>query len=198
MIINSNQKKIILASASIARKQILEQVGFMVVVKPTDAFEENSVDHPGENVRSLAQQKLAIFKKKTPDWKNLLVPVITADTIILCQESILGKPEGKNSAKQMLKRLSGTVHSVYTGYSILFPGIRKSVSGYESSEVTFFSLSSNDIEDYLETNEWMRAAGAYRVQGVGLRLISSIKGSYFTIAGLPIHQISGILRKQGF
>ncbi|NQT58367.1 MAG: septum formation protein Maf [Bacteroidetes bacterium] len=198
MKINSNRQKIILASASIARKQILEQAGFMVIVKPTDAIEENSVKYPGENVKSLSQYKLDIFKRQTPNWETLRVPVITADTIVLCREVILGKPLGKDIAKQMLQQLSGKVHSVYTGFSILFPGIKKCVSGYEAAEVTFFPLSSNDIDKYLDTNEWMRAAGAYKVQGVGLRLISSIKGSYFTIAGLPIHQISGILREQGF
>ena len=198
MMINSNRQKIILASASIARKQILEQAGFMVIIKPTDAIEENSVKHPGENVKSLSQYKMDIFKRQTSNWEALRVPVITADTIVLCREGILGKPSGKDLAKQMLKQLSGTVHSVYTGFSILFPGIKKCISGYESAEVTFFPLCLNDIDEYLDTNEWMNAAGAYKVQGVGLRLISSIKGSYFTIAGLPIHQISGILREQGF
>ena len=195
--IQTSKNKIILASASIARKTILEQAGFIVVVKPTDAIEENSVDPPGEIVRSLSLHKLEIFKKQTQNWKSLSVPVITADTIVLCHQGILGKPAGRDSAKQMLQYLSGKAHSVYTGYSILLPG-KQCVSGYESAEVTFFPLNSNDIDDYLETNEWISAAGSYRVQGVGLRLISSIKGSYFTIAGLPIHQISGILREQGF
>jgi len=195
---NNGVKKIILASASVARKQILEQAGFSVIVKPTDAFEGNDVKHPEEMVRYLAQHKLDIFKKQTSNWNELLVPVITADTIVLCREGILGKPEGEDSAKQMLQKLSGSTHSVFTGFSILLPGITESVSGFEAADVSFFSLSSAYIDNYLKTNEWKNAAGAYKVQGEGLRLISSIKGSYFTIAGLPIHQISGILREQGF
>lgn len=198
MMHTSYRKEIILASASIARKSILEQIGFTVIVKPTNTLEKNCVEHPGENVLSLSQQKMDIFKKMTPNWKSLLVPVITADTIVVCQESILGKPETKVSAKCMLQLLSGNNHSVYTGFSILFPGSNECLSGYDSAEITFFPLSSNDIDDYLETDEWMRAAGSYKIQGAGLRLISSIKGSYFTVAGLPIHQISGILREQGF
>ena len=118
------EKTLILASASQARKQILEQAGFSVIVRPTGAFEGSSIKHPGERAEIL--------------------------------------------------------------------------SGWESSDVTFFNLGSNEIEKYLNAGEWYGAAGSYRVQGTGLRMISSIKGSYFTVAGLPIHKISGILRERGF
>ncbi|MCK5155177.1 MAG: septum formation protein Maf [Spirochaetales bacterium] len=192
------EKTLILASASQARKQILEQAGFSVIVRPTGAFEGSSIKHPGERAEILSQHKLETFIVKYPELKNLNFHIITADTVISCQESIFGKPSSRNDARNMLIQFSGSVHSVFTGYSIMFPHTGEIVSGWESSDVTFFNLGSNEIEKYLNAGEWYGAAGSYRVQGTGLRMISSIKGSYFTVAGLPIHKISGILRERGF
>jgi septum formation protein len=98
----------------------------------------------------------------------------------------------------MLKELSGRTHSVFSGFCLSFPGDNELYSGYEQARITFFALSDEEIESYLQTQEWRLAAGAYRIQQKGIRLISSIEGSYFTVAGLPIHKIFGIVRERNF
>ncbi|MCF7942832.1 MAG: Maf family protein [Spirochaetia bacterium] len=196
--VNSFNNRIILASASPARKSILEQAGFRVTVLPTFADEEIVHAFPGDSVEHLAKHKLSVLLKSKAITENIADPVITADTMVVYNDEIFGKPDSWQKAYSMLSALSGKAHSVYSGYAVYFPGEQITFSGWDRADITFFSLTKKEIEDYLLSGEWDRAAGAYRIQGMGMRLISSIKGSYFTVAGLPIHEIFGILRKRGF
>jgi septum formation protein len=196
--VNPFNKEIILASASPARKSILEQAGFRVTVMPTFADEEIVHAFPGDSVEHLAKHKLSVLLNSKAIPENIAVPVITADTMVVYNDEIFGKPDSCQKAYIMLSALSGNSHSVYSGYAVYFPDEQIMYSGWDRADITFFSLTEKEIEDYLQSGEWDCAAGAYRIQGIGMRLISSIKGSYFTVAGLPIHEIFGILRKRGF
>ncbi len=190
--------KIILASASPARKRILEQAGFRVSVIPTFADEELVHAFPGDSVEHLAKHKLSVMLESDKMPADTAIPILTADTMVVFNDEIFGKPENYREAYAMLSALSGNTHSVYSGYAVYFPDDQITYSGWDRADISFFSLTKKEIEEYLQSGEWDQAAGAYRIQGIGMCLISSIKGSYFTVAGLPIHEIFGILRERGF
>lgn len=188
---------ILLGSASPARRALLEQAGFRVNVFITHTDERCDAGVPAEQiVRTLARRKMANLRSNPAYQRSPAVsqPVITADTLIFSENHILGKPEDRAHARKMLQNLSGRSHEVFTGYSLYLPQQDMCVSGIDSAEITFFSLSAEEIDAYLDRGEWQGAAGSYRIQGAGLSLISSINGNYFTIVGLPIQKIFGILR----
>lgn len=188
---------ILLASASPARRALLEQAGFKVDVFITHADEccDDKIP-PEQMVRILAERKMESLRSN-PEYHrspSISQPVITADTLVVSEEHILGKPADRDHARKMLLKLSGRSHEVFTGYCLYLPQQDMCVSGSDSAEISFFSLNATEIDSYLDRGEWQGAAGSYRIQGAGLSLISSINGNYFTIVGLPIQKIFGILR----
>ena len=180
--------EIILASASPRRKELLETAGLSFTVKVAEVeeiIEENmSADAV---VRSLALQKAAAVAKDNAD-----AVVIGADTVVVLDGEILGKPKSKENAVELLMKLSGRSHTVYTGVAMIQGEKIKNFS--EATEVEFYSLSEEEIEAYVATEEPMDKAGAYGIQGRGCVLIRKINGDYFNVVGLPVSAVYRELR----
>lgn len=176
--------ELILASASPRRQEILKNCGFDFKVFPADIEEKVPEGTAPEKVPMLlAEQKAqAVFEK----FPNGLI--LAADTVVVINGKILGKPKDKADAFGMLKALSGNTHYVYTGVCIKFG--EKSESFVGKSAVEFYELSDSEINAYIETGEPMDKAGAYGIQGKGAVLVKGINGDYFNIVGLPVAQVS--------
>jgi septum formation protein len=185
--------KIILASTSPRRRYLLKQAGLDFSVVPS-RFNENSVriSSPESYVRQLAEHKAKDVSQKYPDsW------VIGADTIVLIQDTILGKPGSSAEARRMLKKLSGNTHQVLTGYCICCKTKGRIYSQTVKTDVQFKSLTEEEIEWYIQTGEPFDKAGAYAIQGLGTFLVKSINGSYTNVVGLPVCEIIEFLLKEG-
>ena len=171
---------IVLASASPRRRELLQRAGVTFTVRVSDADEQISSDTPPhEAVMSLARQKAQAVAKSCPD--DL---VIGADTVVVNDGAILGKPADAADAVRMLRMLSGKTHTVYTGVCLLSPG--KTETFFEQTQVTFYPLTQQEIEAYVATGEPMDKAGAYGIQGRGCTLVQGICGDYFNVVGLPV------------
>lgn len=185
-------KKIILASASPRRKEIMQNLGVRFEVITSSAEEKISGDLPPHMiVQELAMLKGADIAAKTKD-----ALIISADTIVWINGKMLGKPVDAENAKGMLKMLSGNVHEVYTGVCVTDSGSGKSVSDYEMTKVYFRELSDNEIERYVSTMEPLDKAGAYGIQGKGCLLVEKIEGDYLNVVGLPATLLAKILREE--
>ena len=183
---------LILASNSPRRKYLLEQAGIAVDVIPGD-FDESTVapDEPRPYTSRLSQAKAETVAVRYPQrW------VLGADTIVSIHGAVLGKPDSQTSARCMLEQLSGQTHQVYTGFTIcrLDPNSRH--TEVVSTDVTFKSLSKDEIDWYIHTNEPFGKAGAYAIQGLGTFLVRSINGSYTNVVGLPVCEVIETLIRQ--
>jgi len=188
----SDNPSIILASKSPRRKYLLKQTGLSFTTIPS-AIDENSIplSQPEIYVRALAEAKANDISNKFPEsW------VIGADTIVLIDGIILGKPSSKAEARVMLKRLSGQIHQVLTGYSICCIARNRFFSETIITEVLFKNLTDNEIEWYINTEEPFDKAGAYAIQGLGTFLVKSINGSYTNVVGLPVCEVIEFLIKE--
>lgn len=171
---------LILASKSPRRIELLKLAGFTYEVIPAVSEEKTNPDlTPCETVMRLAYQKATEISLKHPDDT-----VIGADTIVVYDGEIMGKPIDVDDAFRMLKKLSGNVHSVYTGVCIR-NGNREHTF-YEETKVEFYSLSDEEITGYIKTGEPMDKAGAYGIQEKGSLLVKRIDGDYFNVVGLPL------------
>ena len=178
-------KKIILASASPRRRELLTQAGFEFDVVVSDADENINAYNASLMVRELALLKAGDVAKKVE--KNSLV--IGADTVVCIYGEILGKPKDENDAERMLNLLSGRAHQVYTGVSLIIKeetGECKVIAFAECSEVSVDAMTDRQIEEYLDTKEGEDKAGSYAVQGIFAAHIKGIRGDYFNIVGLPV------------
>ena len=186
-------KKIILASKSPRRRDILSSIGvdFEVVTDDTPENIDTSLC-PEEVVSTLAKFKGDNVSKKIC---NDCV-IIAADTVVAVDEKILGKPADENDAEQMLLMLSGRAHQVYTGVYIKDTMSGKSVVFSEKTDVFFRKLDINEIKGYIKTNEPMDKAGSYGIQGIGSLFVEKIDGDYFNVVGLPICRLSEILKSE--
>ncbi|TCK06442.1 nucleoside triphosphate pyrophosphatase [Phorcysia thermohydrogeniphila] len=178
---------ILLASSSPRRREILSMVGVNFRVVRAKA-EEKLYSTPVETAVKNAEQKVLSVKNELKDGEVAL----SADTIVVLGDEILGKPESKEEAVEYLKRLSGRWHTVITGFALLFPN-GKLISSFEESRVKFKRLSPEEIEWYVSTGEPLDKAGAYGIQGIGALLIERIDGDFFNVMGLPISRIYDIL-----
>jgi len=184
---------LILASKSPRRSYLLDQAGLTFTVIPS-SFDEKSVSlsTPETYVKVLAEAKAADVSKANPEsW------VIGADTIVVIDGKILGKPGSKEQARTMLKHLSGKTHQVYTGYCICCRAKEKSFSNTVKTDVLFKNLAVNEIEWYINTSEPFDKAGAYAIQGLGTFIVKSIKGSYTNVVGLPVCEVIEFLIEEG-
>jgi nucleoside triphosphate pyrophosphatase len=177
-----NLPGIVLASTSPRRAEILRTVGwsfetFAVNVDETLAADEDAPDY----VERLARAKAAAAVVHCPSRL-----VLGADTVVIVDDEILGKPRDEEDARQMLRRLSGRRHQVLTGVALINGQPSQSVVAHEITEVKFATLSDDEIGWYAATGEPMDKAGAYAIQGRGARFIEEIKGDYFNIVGLPV------------
>ena len=182
--------KVILASASPRRKEILQNTKLNFDIQKSDIEEvilQN--ESPEDMVVRLAYEKAFDVAKRNTDRL-----VIGADTIVALDNEVLGKPKDQNEAYQMIKRLSNKTHKVITGISLINLKENKIIKDYVVSFVTFKDLSEDSIKDYINTNESLDKAGAYGIQGYGALLVKNIQGDYFNIVGLPISRLSDLLK----
>ena len=183
----------ILASKSPRRHYLLTQAGLEFEVIPSTIDEsEFPLSDPETYVQVLATAKALDIARKHPEsW------VIGADTIVLIDETILGKPRSKNQARAMLQQLSGKTHQVLTGYCICCESRQVLFSETVTTSVLFKQLSEDEIEWYIGSDEPFDKAGAYAIQGLGTFLVKAINGSYTNVVGLPVCEVIEFLIKQG-
>ena len=181
--------KLILASNSPRRQELIKllDVEFESISPNIEEINDPSLSHE-ELVVDLAFQKaLAVFKNRKDDI------VLGFDTLVIIDDLILGKPKSEEEAKHFLQILSGKTHKVLTGCAIIKRGYSRSF--FTQSQVTFWDLTEQEIDDYIKTKEPMDKAGAYGIQDHGARFVKSISGDYFTIVGFPISKIYQELKK---
>lgn len=180
--------KIILASGSPRRKEILENAGFDFCVRVADV-DEVLPDGISPHKAVLYLSKLKNSAVKCNDDEI----VVSADTVVACDGEILGKPSDKSDAVRMLKMLSGRTHSVFTGVCI--NGNGKICNFFEETKVTFYPLSDAEIDDYVNTVEPLDKAGAYGIQGLGALFVKKIDGDYLNVVGLPLARLAREIKK---
>jgi len=189
----TENQTLVLASQSPRRRYLLEQAGLRFEVVPSGIDESGfALTSPEKYVRRLATAKAADVSAAYPDaW------VIGADTIVLIDGTVLGKPGGRADARAMLGRLSGRTHQVYTGYSICCRSRDWTFTDAVVTDVTFKTLSEAEIEWYIHTSEPFDKAGAYAIQGLGTFLVRRINGSYTNVVGLPVCEVIEVLIETG-
>jgi septum formation protein len=179
---------VILASASPRRAELLKKIvkDFKVVVS---GFDESKLDH----CDPVAFAKKASYEKaRDVASRNFYSIVIGADTIVVNEGVIYGKPKDLKEAKAMLKELSGKTHLVITGVTLFRNG--RSVTGHAQTEVTFKKLSEKDIDDYLKDKHVLDKAGSYAIQEIGDKFVKKIKGDRDNVVGLPVALLKEMLR----
>jgi len=181
-------KKIILASSSPRRIEILKKYTDITICKPETEETVNSFDYPQTTVMKSAFEKASSILSKCEE--DALI--IAADTLVYL-DKIMGKPKSEEEAFQMLSYLSGKTHAVFTGICIIDRGSLKKVVDYEETSVVFYDLSKDFIERYLKTREFVDKAGAYGIQGYGELLIKEIHGCYNNVKGLPVAKLNSLL-----
>ena len=185
--------RIVLASTSARRAQLLEQLGvayrcFAVAVDESHRPPESVARY----VSRLARAKASSARRQLRDQE---VPVLAADTVVVVDGDILGKPAGRADARRMLTRLSGRVHQVFTAVAFsteAFQDVR-----IDCSAVKFTAITDDEIESYLATGEYRGKAGAYAVQGVAAAFIERLEGSYSGVMGLPLFVVARLLKESG-
>lgn len=177
--------KIILASASPRRKEILEKIKVKFDVLKSD-IDETYIKY--ETPESLCM-RLSFEKGYSVAVKHKNDLIISADTIVVYNNKIFNKPKDELEAIEMIKELSGKTHQVITGFTLINLSTNKKIVDFVVSEVKFKNLSNQTILNYIKTGEYKDKAGAYGIQGYGSLLVDSINGDYFNIVGLPISKI---------
>lgn len=181
--------RIILASASPRRKELLEMMGMSFEIIPASDEKTPEGLSPGETVSFTAMEKAKSVYEKVKDDSL----IIAADTMVYCDGKALGKPKSEKEAFSMLKMLSGREHFVYSGVAIVQG--EKKLSGFEKTAVRFCPMTDDEIRRYIETKEPMDKAGAYGAQGKGAVFIEGIDGDFFNVMGLPLHRLSKMLEE---
>ncbi|MCL1848123.1 MAG: Maf family protein [Clostridiales bacterium] len=198
--------RLVLASASPRRQQLIALLGIPYSIQPSPINEEQLVlsGLPSRQAMDSAKAKaeavarpwdtiLAVDRAGTEagDW------VLAADTIVLIDGSILGKPKDKDDARRMLGLLSGREHTVITGLCLTKGDADRTVSAYEETMVWFMPLSDDQIKAYIDSGEPMDKAGAYGIQGLGATMIPRVEGCYFNVMGLPLFRTARMLEEAG-
>jgi septum formation protein len=191
---NGSKVDLILASASPRRRDLLAGLRARFRVVPSDVSEEYLAgETPQAHVSRLALAKAMDVSARMPDqW------VLGADTIVLIDGRILGKPGDQDEARAMLAMLAGRTHEVFTGYAIVhgrFPELQR--VRCVISRVHIRELSAREIADYVDTGEPMDKAGAYAIQGIGSGIVETVSGSYTTVVGLPLCEVARDLKELG-
>jgi len=187
--------KLILASASPRRAEILRTVGWPFEACPVYIDEER---HPNEEaavyVERLAQEKA----RAAAGVRVAGSTIIGADTVVVVDEEILGKPRDEDDARRMLRQLSGRWHQVLTGI-VLINGTPSEIRvAHETTDVKFAAMSEGEIDWYVSSGEPMDKAGAYAIQGLGARFIEGIRGDYFSVVGLPVRLLYQLLGARSY
>ncbi len=187
------QRKIILASASPRRREILKMTGLKFSVDAGDYEEDMDLAlEPRQLARFLSTEKARAVAVKYAD-----ALVIAADTFIVFKGSLLGKPHTREEARRMLDLLNGRAHSVITGFTIIDTRTGKKLSRSVETRVYFRKLTEEEIEAYIKTGEPLDKAGAYAIQGIGALIVRKLEGDYFNVMGLPLSSLAEALKKFG-
>lgn len=187
-------KKVILASASPRRSEILKNLNIQFEVKTSDLDESKySITSPAELVQLLSYDKA---RKIQDDNGDSLI--IAADTVVAMNEKILGKPKDEMQAFEYLKQLSGKTHEVYTGITILDEKNSKTFTDYCVTKVIMREISDQEIYSYINSGEPFDKAGAYAIQGLGAVFVKKIEGDYFNVVGLPVSKLIDGLKVLGY
>ena len=191
-------EKIILASSSPRRRELMAQAGFAFEVLVSEADETIETETPGEMVEVLSERKAAAVAEeiKRQGFAEESILLVGADTMVAIDGKKLGKPKDEKGAEEMLEELSGRTHQVYTGVTLI--RLRKAENGSilqesrtfsEGTDVSFYPLTKEEIRSYIATGEPMDKAGAYGIQGKAAVFVKEIKGDYNNVVGLPIARL---------
>jgi septum formation protein len=191
-------KKLILASKSIDRSEILKQAGIQFETFVTNIDEEKfkvKFLDADDLVKELAKAK-AVFARNELSKTELDAIIVAADTLVVLDEKIIGKAQNEEEAFRILKELMGRTHKLITGIAITETNNPKLIIDSETTFVQFLKLSDEEIIRYIKTNEWKGRAGAYSIKDRASVFIKKINGSSSNVIGLPMHKLFEILRKE--
>ena len=188
-------KKIVLASASPRRRELLEKIGVTFTVVPTEGDEKTTKTRPEEVVEELAFQKAS--ENRAIQEKDVMM--IGSDTVVAVDGRILGKPGSREEAVHMLQMIQGRIHQVYTGVAVLINEReeRRQLVFHEKAQVEVYPMTEEEIQNYVATGEPMDKAGAYGIQGSFAVYVKKIDGDYNTIVGFPVSRFYQELKAAG-
>jgi len=183
--------RLILASNSPRRKELLLNAGFDFEVRASEVEEiPRAGEFAEEFVCRLARDKAVAVASSAPAG----TAVLGADTVVVIDDQIFGKPAGADDAAQMLRLLAGRAHRVITGVCLMLAPQRITALRHEVTRVTFCDLNEEEIRDYVMSGEPLDKAGAYGIQGLASKFVTRIEGSYFNVMGLPVHLVYDLLK----
>lgn len=212
--------RLVLASASPRRRELLSQIGLEFTVMPSTKEENAKTTEAGALVQELSRQKavdiweqLSGGQGQNPDADQEQISeetqepnlngkrqpellVIGADTVVCCEGKILGKPHSREAAAEMLTALQGRSHEVYTGVTLYSQS--DTVTFFECTQVEFYPMTEVEISEYIDSKEPMDKAGAYGIQGLGARFVKGIRGDYNNVVGLPVGRLYQELKSHGW
>lgn len=212
--------RLVLASASPRRRELLSQIGLEFTVMPSTKEENAKTTEAGALVQELSRQKavdiweqLSGDQGQNPDTDQEQISeetqepnlngkrqpellVIGADTVVCCEGKILGKPHSREAAAEMLTALQGRSHEVYTGVTLYSQS--ETVTFFECTQVEFYPMTEVEISEYIDSKEPMDKAGAYGIQGLGARFVKGIRGDYNNVVGLPVGRLYQELKSHGW
>ena len=212
--------RLVLASASPRRRELLSQIGLEFTVMPSTKEENAKTTEAGALVQELSRQKavdiweqLSGGQGQNPDADQEQISeetqepnlngkrqpellVIGADTVVCCEGKILGKPHSREAAAEMLTALQGRSHEVYTGVTLYSQS--ETVTFFECTQVEFYPMTEVEISEYIDSKEPMDKAGAYGIQGLGARFVKGIRGDYNNAVGLPVGRLYQELKSHGW
>ena len=186
-------KKIILASQSPRRKQLLEKIGLKFEIYPSNYEEDMSLKMEPNKLA----EYLSLGKAKDVAQKHKDSIIISADTIVAIDGEVFGKPRTSEKAKYMLQKFSGKAHSVITGFTIIDTETNKQITKSVETKVYFKNLPEKEIDAYIATEEPLEKGGGYAIQGLAALFVEKIEGDYFNIVGLPILALTTELKNFG-
>ncbi|MGD9677323.1 MAG: nucleoside triphosphate pyrophosphatase [Vulcanibacillus sp.] len=182
-------KKIVLASKSPRRKELLESIGLNFTVHSSDAEEVFKNDAlPWEVV-----EQLALMKAESISFHYNDAIIIGADTIVVYEDTILGKPKNEMEAFEMLKKLQGQIHQVFSGLALINTSTGFFLVSHRMTKVHMNPLTDDEIHFYINTKEPLDKAGSYGIQGIGSLFIEKIEGDYYNVVGLPLSLLKELL-----
>lgn len=184
-------RKIVLASVSPRRKQLLKKLGIDFIVVPSNIEEHlNPRLKPRSQVEELALQKAEAVAPQFPD-----AIILAADTLVALGDEVIGKPQDEQDAKRMLKKLRGRMHTIVTGFVLFETVSKRTIIKSVETKVWFRKISPSEISNYLEKEKPYDKAGAYAIQDLGAIFIEKIEGDYFGAVGLPLYALAKELKK---
>ena len=186
--------EILLASGSPRRRELFTEAGLNFEVVSVDVDETPNEKEPEKVAQELSRRKAVAADRELAADRNKVI--VAADTVVIHNGKVLGKPKDEADAVRMLTELSEAVHDVITGVTILTPG-REEVTFSQRTRVRFRPLSEEEIRDYVATGEPMDKAGAYGIQGLGGRLVEGIDGDFYNVVGFPMDRFLAIMKAIG-